>query len=64
MTHRNFFTVTGGIFSLITLLHLARIIYGWQAEIGGWQVSLWVSWIAVVVAGYLAYASLKFSKRA
>ncbi len=63
MTHKNFFTISSGIFSIITVLHLTRIIYGWSAVVGGWQVPLWVSWIAVLVAGYLAYTALTFSKR-
>ena len=64
MTHKIFFRVTGGIFLIITLVHLTRLVYGWSAVINGWQVPLWVSWIGVLLAGYLAYTALKFSKRA
>lgn len=41
-------------FLIVALLHLARIFYGWSAEIGGIFIPLWASWLALVVAGLLA----------
>jgi type VI protein secretion system component VasF len=32
-----------------------RIIFGWSAQIGGLDIPVWVSWLAVVIAGALAY---------
>ena len=51
------------IFLLIALVHLARIFYGWNASINGWSVPLLLSWVAVVVAFYLAYHGLHLSKK-
>jgi hypothetical protein len=36
-------------------MHLLRIIFGWQAEIGGLSIPFWVSGLGVLVAGALAY---------
>ena len=36
-------------------LHLLRIIFGWQVEIGGLSIPFWVSWPGVLVTGALAY---------
>jgi hypothetical protein len=36
-------------------MHLLRIIFGWQVEIGGLSIPFWVSWLALPVAGALAY---------
>jgi hypothetical protein len=55
MSRRAYLLVTAIIFSLVALLHLARIVFGWSAVIGGWSVPMWLSWIALVVTGVLAY---------
>ncbi len=39
----------------MAIAHLLRIIFGWQVEIGGWGIPTWVSWLAVLAAGALAY---------
>lgn len=62
MKQRNFSLVTGVIFAIIFILHLFRIILAWQAEIAGWTVPIWLSWIALIVSGYLAYTGLRLSK--
>jgi hypothetical protein len=41
--------------SLIALLHLVRIIFGWSAMLGSWSVPMWLSWVALIVTGALAY---------
>ena len=58
MSPKSFSITAGTIFLLITLLHALRILYGWEAVIGGLKVPTWVSWIALVISGYLAYAGL------
>ena len=59
MNQKTFSTVTFIVFSLIALLHALRLIYGWNAVIAGWGVPMWVSGLAVVLAGYLAYSVFK-----
>jgi len=53
--------LAGIIFTIIALLHLVRIIYGWDPVVEGWTVPKWISWVALVVAGYLGYEGLRFS---
>ena len=55
---------TGLIFLLIALLHLGRLIFGWEAIIGGWSVPVWVSVIALLVAAYFGYEGLRLSRKA
>lgn len=55
MNHKTYMTVSTGIFALVALLHLARVLLGWDAVIGGWEVPMWLSWGAVIGAGFLAY---------
>jgi hypothetical protein len=48
-------TVTAALFLAVAIAHLLRIIFGWHAEIGGLGIPFWASWLAVLVAGALAY---------
>ena len=61
--NRKTFTLTAGtIFSLIAALHALRLLFGWEAVIGGWHVPLWASWAALAVSGYLAYTAFRVGK--
>ena len=64
MTPRTYALTTGLIFLVIALLHLARLIFGWEAIIGGWAVPTWISVIALLVAAYLGYEGLKLRRKA
>jgi uncharacterized membrane protein len=63
MNQRSFSLVAGIIFTLIAILHLLRIIYSWEAVIAGWAVPQWVSWVALVISGYLGYEGLRLGTR-
>ena len=63
MRQKTFFTVSGTIFGAIALLHLARILAGWPAHIGTCEVPMWLSWVSVVVAGYLSFSAFRLKGR-
>jgi len=63
MTQRTFAFVTAILFSLIALLHAVRLLRGWHVTIGDIVVPVWVSWIGLVIAAYLAYEGFRLSKR-
>ena len=48
-------TVTATLFLVMAIVHLLRIILGWHVEIGGLSIPFWVSGLAVLVTGALAY---------
>ena len=52
-------TVTATLFLVMAIIHLLRIILGWHVEIGGLSIAFWVSWLAVLFAGALAYFGFK-----
>lgn len=62
MSAKSYFTFSGVLFSVITAAHLLRVIFAWEANIGGWEVPMWLSVLAVVVLGYLTYSALKLMK--
>ena len=45
--------VSGVLFGLIAVLQAVRALYQWPVQIAGFDVPMWVSWVAVVVAGAL-----------
>ena len=49
-----FLLVSSSIFAVIALLHALRLIYGWKVTMGEWIVPVWVSWVGLFIAGYLA----------
>jgi hypothetical protein len=51
MSRRAYLLITAIIFSLIALLHLVRIIFGWSATLGSLNVPMWLNWVALIVTG-------------
>jgi hypothetical protein len=56
LNRKTYATITATLFLVVGIAHLLRIILGWQVEIGSLSIPFWVSWLAVVVAGALAYS--------
>jgi hypothetical protein len=52
---RAYLQISGVVFSVIALLHAARLLLGWPAQIAGWAVPLWISWLAIPAAGVLSF---------
>ena len=64
MSPKGYFIVTGIFFLVIAILHLFRIILGWTPVVEGWVVPMWLSWVALVVAGWLGYEGLRLGGKA
>ncbi len=45
--------ISGTVFGAIALLQLVRAIYQWPVQIDSFNVPIWLSWLAAVVAGVL-----------
>ncbi len=60
---RMYLTAAGAIFTVVALGHLTRVLYQGDFSIFGWDVPIFVSWLGVIVATYLAYASFHFAAR-
>src|SRR5712692_5642615 len=61
MSYRSYALATGVIFLVIAVLHMLRVSFGWDATIAQAAVPKWVSWIALLIAGYLAYEGFRVS---
>jgi len=63
MSTKTFLRVVGTIFTIVGLVHLLRLLTGFQVMFGGWELPFWVSIVGVIVAGYLAYNAFGLSKK-
>jgi hypothetical protein len=63
MSRRAYLLTSAISFSLVALLHLARIAFGWSASVGDWSVPMWLSWIALTVTAALAYFGFSLSRQ-
>ncbi len=61
MSQKTFTALAGLLFFVIALLHLARILAGWDAVVDGIAIPLWVSLLGLIVASSLAYSGLRLS---
>jgi hypothetical protein len=55
--------VAGILFGLVMIAHLLRIFLGVDVQIGGREVAMWPSWVAVVITGALATWMWKLATR-
>jgi hypothetical protein len=62
MNVKLYYKTTATIFLIVAVLHLARIFNGWEAQIGEFMVPMWMSWVAVAIAGYLSYRGFTTKK--
>ena len=59
MNQSTYMKVTGIIFLVIAVLHFYRAISSLPVVIGDFSIPVAVSWIGIVVAGFLAYRGLR-----
>lgn len=59
---RPFTTIVAILFALAVLLHLYRLFTHFQIIVGSHIVPIWVSYIAVVVAGILSWGLFRESR--
>ena len=50
---------SGAIFGVVALAHLHRLVRHWPIDVAGHTVPLWVSWVALVLAGGLSIWALR-----
>ena len=63
MRQKTFSLVVGLIFFLVAVMHALRLAFKWEVILNGRLVPMWVSAVAIVVAAYLAFESLKLSRK-
>lgn len=64
MSKNNYFIVTAVVFTIIGAAHLARIVFGWPAEVGTFNVPMWFSYVGLIATGALAIFGFRFAQGA
>ena len=62
MNRSTFSLLAGIIFLIVAVAHVLRLVFKWEVIVTGWQVPMWVSVVAFVIAAYLAYESFQMRK--
>lgn len=55
MQYKTYCAVSGVLFALVALAHLARVILDMAVVVEGDAIPMWVSWCGVVVPAALAF---------
>jgi hypothetical protein len=55
LSKNTFSLLAGAIFLIVAIAHASRLIFKWEVIVADWHVPMWVSAVAVVIAGYLAF---------
>ena len=63
MSQKAFSLTAGAIFALIALGHILRVAFALEWTVEGQAIPMWASWVAMVVAGYLAYQGFGLRKK-
>jgi hypothetical protein len=63
MSQKTFSLVAGVFFLLVALGHALRVPFGASVVIQNTPIPMWVSWVALIVAGYLAYQGFRLSRK-
>jgi hypothetical protein len=62
MGHRAYCIVSGILFSLVSLAHLLRIVFGLPIQIDDVSVPVLLSWLGFIVPGGLAIWALRIAR--
>jgi len=58
---KKFHVVAGVLFTLVALLHLSRILFGFSFVLGSWDVPYWINGLGTVVTAFLAWMSFSLA---
>ena len=55
--------VSGVLFGLIALVQAVRALNQWSVQVAGFDMPVWVSWVATVVAGSLCVWAFRSARK-
>ncbi len=63
MSQRMFSVTAGVIFALIALGHILRLVFALEWTMQGRAIPMWASWLALLIAAYLASQGFRLGKK-
>jgi hypothetical protein len=61
-SERMLLKIVGTVFLVVAVGHLLRVTLGLDLILGDFEIPDWVSWLGIILTGYLAYASFHFAR--
>ena len=61
---RAYLQISGVIFAIVTLAHVLRLVLNWPIQMASWVVPMWISWVAIPVAGTMCVWAFRLIPRA
>ena len=61
LSRKTYNQVSGVIFFIVGLMHLLRLVNGWQINIAEWEIPMWASVLGLIAAWFLSYCAYKLS---
>ena len=55
--------VSGVVFGVVAVIQAVRASYQWPAHIGSVEIPVWISWVAMVVAGSLCVWAFRSARK-
>jgi hypothetical protein len=62
LSKNTFLQLAAVVFFVVAVVHALRLAFKWEVIVAGWQVPMWVSVVAVIVAAYLSYEGYRLGK--
>lgn len=63
MTRKPFSILAVFVFVIVAVLHVVRVVFGWEVIINGAKIPMWVSLLGVAISGVLAFGVLRESQQ-
>ena len=63
MTKDKFICIASYIFLIIGILHIVRLLCGWQVQVGNFMVPMWIYWIEAFIVLYLSFLGSQLLKK-
>jgi hypothetical protein len=62
MSNQQYFLISGVLFTLVSIAHLLRIVFGMSVQVDATAVPMAVSWVGFALPAVLAYWAFRLNR--
>jgi hypothetical protein len=63
MSQSLYSTICAMVFLVVAVGHLARLLFGWEIQIGHWSPPTWVSIVGLIIPAFLSAWGFRLASR-